>query len=178
MAKEHGLFIVFTGDGMGKTTAALGIALRAFGHGLNVCVIQFVKGDIYSGESDGIRKLAPNVELYVMGIGFCNIPGDTHCFEEHRESAQAGLILAQEKIDSGAFNIVILDEINNALSLGLVDLPQVLQLIDRKPSSLHLVFTGRDAHEEIIGRADTVSEMREIKHAFHKGIGPQRGIDY
>jgi cob(I)alamin adenosyltransferase len=178
MEGEHGLFVVFTGDGMGKTSAALGIALRACGHGLNVCIIQFIKGDTYSGEHDAIKKLAPNVELYVMGIGFCNIPGDTHSFEEHRQSAQAGLALAEQRIDSGAFNVLILDEINNALSLGLVDLSQVLKLIDRKSPSLHLIFTGRDAHEEIIRRADTVTEMREIKHAFQQGIGAQKGIDY
>ena len=178
MTEESGLVLVFTGNGMGKTTAALGVALRACGHNLNVCIIQFIKGDMYSGEVDGVRRLAPNVEIYVMGLGFCGIPGDTRPFSEHRDAAQAGLKLAEQMVLSKAFQVVILDEINNALSLGLVDMDQVLQLIDLKPPSLHLVLTGRDAPQALIDRADTVTEMREIKHAFRRGIGLQRGIDY
>lgn len=176
--KQTGLVVVLTGTGKGKTTSALGMALRAAGHGMRVCIIHFMKGDMYAGELDGIRKLGPNVEMHLMGKGFCGIQGNPYPYEEHRANAQEAVRLAREKIRSGAYDVVILDEINNSLKLKLVDLPQVLELIDLKPPLMHLVLTGRDAHEEVIGRADTVTEMREVKHAYRKGIEPQRGIDY
>lgn len=173
-----GLIVVLTGNGKGKTTSALGMALRASGHGMRVCIIHFMKGDMYAGEQDGVKRLAPNVELHLTGKGFCGIQGNPYPYEEHRANAQDAARLAKEKIASGRYDVVILDEINNALRLRLVDLPQVLDLIDSKPPLLHLVLTGRDAHEEVVGRADTVTEMREIKHAYRKGIEPQKGIDY
>lgn len=173
-----GLIVVLTGHGKGKTTSALGMALRASGHGMRVCIIHFMKGDMYAGEQDGVKRLAPNVELHLTGKGFCGIQGNPYPYEEHRANAQDALRIAGEKIASGRYDVVILDEINNALRLRLVDLPQVLDLIDSKPALLHLVLTGRDAHDEVIGRADTVTEMREIKHAYRKGIEPQKGIDY
>ncbi len=176
--KKAGLVVVMTGHGKGKTTAALGIALRAAGYGMKVCIIGFVKGDMYSGEIDGIKRLAPDVELHLMGAGFCGIRGDPHPFEKHRQRAQEAFALAREKMCSGDYAIVILDEIHTALALRLLDLPQILELIDRKPAHVHLVLTGRDAHPEIVKRAHTVTEMKEIKHAFRQGIEPQEGIDY
>ncbi len=176
--KKIGLVVVLTGYGKGKTTSALGMALRAAGHGMKVCIIHFMKGDLYSGEQDGIKKLAPDVELHLTGKGFCGIQGNPYPFEEHRSNAQEALGLAKEKISSGNYNVVVLDEINNALKLKLVDLPQVLELIDIKPPLVHLVLTGRDAHPDVIERADTATEMRELKHAFRKDIEPQQGIDY
>lgn len=176
--KKAGLIVVITGEGKGKTTSALGIALRASGYGMKVCVIHFMKGDMYAGELDGLKKLAPGVELHLMGKGFCGIMGNPYPYREHRENAQDALSLAKEKISSGKFEIVILDEMNNALKLRLVDLNQVLELIDNKPELMHLVITGRDAHPEVIKRAHTVSEIRKIKHAFDAGIEPQPGIDY
>lgn len=176
--KQVGLVVVLTGDGKGKTTSALGMALRAAGHGMQVCIIHFMKGDLYSGELDGVKKLAPFVEVHLTGRGFCGIGGDPHPFEEHRRNAQDAVALAGRKIASGQYQLVILDEINNALSLGLVDRSQVLALIDDKPPLLHLVLTGRDAHPDVIARAHTVTEMREIKHAFRLEIEPQKGIDY
>jgi cob(I)alamin adenosyltransferase len=176
--KKVGLIVVLTGHGKGKTTSALGMALRAVGHGMKVCIIHFMKGDMYAGELDGLKKLAPNVEEHLTGKGFCGIQGNPYPHKEHRANAQDAVRLAKDKIASGAFDMVILDEINNALRLKLVDLPQVLELIDAKPALMHLVLTGRDAHPEIIERADTVTEMREIKHAYRKGIEPQKGIDY
>jgi cob(I)alamin adenosyltransferase len=173
-----GLVVVLTGNGKGKTTAALGVALRAAGYDMKICIIGFVKGDIYSGEIDGIKRLSPNVELHLTGKGFCGIRGDPHPFEEHRAKAQDAIRLAKEKISSNAYDILILDEINNAVTLNLIDLTQVLALIDEKPLHLHMVLTGRDAHPEIIRRAHTVTEMKEIKHAFRQGIKPQKGIDY
>ncbi|MEK6712597.1 MAG: cob(I)yrinic acid a,c-diamide adenosyltransferase, partial [Nitrospirota bacterium] len=99
-------------------------------------------------------------------------------FEEHRASAQSALRLAKEKMDSGSYDILILDEVNNAMELGLADLHQILDLIDNKPQFMHLILTGRDAHQEVIEKAHTVTEMKEIKHAFTQGIEPQKGIDF
>jgi len=173
-----GLVVVITGHGKGKTTAAMGIALRAAGHDMKVCIIEFMKGDIYSGEIDGLKRLSPNVELHITGKGFCGIMGNPHSFEEHRANAQEAINLAKEKILSGNYDILILDEINNALKLKLIDLPQAMELIDMKPPLMHLVLTGRNAPQEVIAKAHTVTEMKEIKHAYRQGIEPQKGIDY
>jgi cob(I)alamin adenosyltransferase len=176
--EKVGLIIVITGHGKGKTTSALGIALRASGYNMRVCIIEFMKGDMYSGEIDGIKRLSPNVELHLTGKGFCGIKGNPYPYKEHRANAQDALKLAKEKMLSKKFDILILDEINNALQLKLVDLPQVLELIENKPQLMHLILTGRDAHPEVIKRAHTVTEMKEIKHAYRQGIEPQKGIDY
>ncbi len=176
--KKVGLVVVLTGSGKGKTTSALGMALRALGHNMKVCIIYFMKGDMYSGEIDGVKKLVPNVELYLTGKGFCGIYGNPYPFEEHRANAQEAIKLAKEKMLSGNYDILILDEINNALKLKLVDLLQVLDLIENKPHQMHLILTGRDAHPEVIERAHTVSEIKEIKHAYRQKIEPQKGIDY
>lgn len=176
--KKVGLIVVITGHGRGKTTSALGMALRAVGYDMRVCIIHFMKGDMYSGEIDGIKRLAPNVELHLTGKGFCGIYGNPYPYEEHRANAQDAIKLANEKMFSGNFDLLILDEVNNALKLKLVDLPQVLDLIENKPPVMHLILTGRDAHPEVIKRAHTVTEMKEIKHAHRDGIEPQKGIDY
>jgi cob(I)alamin adenosyltransferase len=176
--KKRGLILVITGNGKGKTTAALGIALRSAGYDMKVCIIHFIKGDMYAGEFDSLSKLAPQVEEHLTGKGFCGIMGNPYSHDEHRVNAQDAIQLAKEKIVSDCFDVVILDEINNALHLKLVDLQQVIDLIDSKPSLMHLVLTGRDAHPDIIERAHTVTEMREIKHAFQQGVEPQKGIDY
>ncbi len=176
--EKKGLVVVITGYGKGKTTAALGIMVRACGHNMRVCIIQFMKGDLYAGEWDGIKKMDCQVELISTGKGFCGIQGNPYTHEEHRKNAQDAITLAQQKLESGRFDILILDEINNALKLRLVDLEQVLDIIKRKPALMHLVLTGRDAHPQVIGLADTVSEIKEVKHAYRKGIEPQPGIDY
>ncbi len=173
-----GLIVVITGNGKGKTTTALGIVVRACGHNLRTSIIQFMKGDIYAGEWDGIKKMDCQVELISTGKGFCGIQGNPYPYKEHRENAQEAIRLARQKIESRQFDILILDEINNALSLHLVDLEQVLEIILQKPAGMHLVLTGRDAHPQVIDLADTVSEINEIKHAYRKGIEPQPGIDY
>ncbi len=175
---KTGLVVVMTGDGKGKTTSALGICVRAAGYGMKVCFIQFMKGDMYSGEIDGIKRLAPNVELNRTGKGFCGIMGNPYPYEEHRANAQEAVKLAREKTLSGNYDIIILDEINNACHLRLVDLAQVLELLDLKPPLVHMALTGRNAPQEVIDRADTVSEIRDIKHAYRRGIEPQKGIDY
>lgn len=154
------------------------MVLRAVGHGLRVCVVQFMKGDMFAGEIEALKTLAPQVEHHLTGKGFCGIQGNPYPHREHRANAQDAIRLAKEKMLSGQFEVLVCDEINNALHLHLVDLPQVLDLIDSKPPLLHLVLTGRDAHAEVIPRAQTVSEVNEVKHAYRQGIEPQKGIDY
>lgn len=176
--KPQGLVVVITGNGKGKTTSAMGMVLRASGHGLRTCIIQFMKGDLYSGEWDGVKLLGGLVELHATGMGFCGLQGNPYSRAEHRESAQAAVELVREKMATGGFDIVVLDEINNALQLKLVDLEQVLQMIAARPAQMHLVLTGRNAATEVIEQADTVSEVCEIKHAYRKEIEPQPGIDY
>jgi cob(I)alamin adenosyltransferase len=176
--KKQGLVVVITGHGKGKTTTALGIVVRACGHNMRVSMIQFMKGDIYAGEWDGIKKLNCSAELISTGKGFCGIQGNPYPHEEHRENAQDAIRLVHEKMASDPPDILILDEINNALHLKLVDLEQVLEIIRKKPPQMHLVLTGRDAHPEVIEAADTVSEVLEVKHAYQKDIEPQPGIDY
>lgn len=176
--ERRGLVVIITGNGKGKTSSALGMALRACGHGMRVCIVQFMKGDLYAGEWDGIKKLACAIELHATGKGFCGIRGNPYPWEEHRANAQDAVDLVREKMASGAFDVMILDEINNALRLKLVDLEQVLDILRSRPPLMHLILTGRDAHPEVIELADTVSEIREIKHAYRQGIEPQPGIDY
>lgn len=177
-SEKRGLVVVITGNGKGKTTSAMGMALRAAGHDMSVCIIQFMKGDLYTGEWDGVKLLGGRVELTATGKGFCGIEGNPYPHSEHRENAQAAVRLVHEKMSSGKFDVMILDEINNSLDLKLVDLDQVLDILNRRPTDLHLILTGRDAHPEVIARADTVSEVREIKHAYRQGIEPQPGVDY
>ncbi len=176
--KKQGLVVVITGNGKGKTTSALGMALRSAGHDMKVCIIQFMKGDLYSGEWDSIKRLGELVELTHTGKGFCGIEGNPFPHSEHRKNAQDAIALVWEKIKRNLFDVLILDEINNALSLNLIDLEQVLDILNKRPSRLHMILTGRDAHPDVIELADTVSEIREIKHAYRKGIEPQPGIDY
>jgi len=176
--EKRGLVVVITGHGKGKTTTALGIAVRACGHGMKVSIVQFMKGDLYAGEWDGIKKMNCPIELIATGKGFCGIQGNPYPFKEHRENAQEAIQIVRQKMESNPPDILILDEINNALHLKLVDLGQVLQIIERKPPQMHLVLTGRDAHPQVIELADTVSEIVEVKHAYRQGIEPQPGIDY
>jgi cob(I)alamin adenosyltransferase len=176
--ERKGLIVVITGNGKGKTTSALGMALRCSGHGMKVCIIQFMKGDLYSGEWDALRNPDLGIELHATGKGFCGILGNPYPWTEHRNNAQDAIDLAHEKMASGQYDVIVLDEINNSLKLKLVDLEQVLEIIHKKPPLMHLILTGRNAHPQVIELADTVSEIREIKHAFRKGIEPQPGVDY
>jgi len=176
--KKVGLVVVITGNGKGKTSSAVGMAVRACGHGMKVSMVQFMKGDLYTGEWDGLAKLECDVEIIPAGMGFCGIQGNPFPYEEHRKAAQQAVQVVREKLDSGKVDLLILDEINNALQLRLVDLEQVLDLIGAKPPRMHLVLTGRDAHAKVVELADTVSEVVEVKHAYRKGIEPQPGIDF
>nr|MBN2278898.1 cob(I)yrinic acid a,c-diamide adenosyltransferase [candidate division Zixibacteria bacterium] len=176
--KSRGLLIVYTGDGKGKTTAALGMTVRAVGYDWKVCIIQFVKGSWKYGELEGIKRLIPNVELHVMGEGFVGIIDDKKPIEEHRKAARAAFELALEKIRSNQYQLIIIDELNVAITLGLISLDELKELVGARPEKLHLVITGRGATEWLVDQADLVTEMKEIKHPFKKGILAQRGVDW
>jgi len=176
--KNSGLLIVYTGDGKGKTTAALGMALRAAGYGWKIAIVQFIKGSWKYGELKSIKRLAPEVELHVAGSGFVGIVDDTLPREEHEKAAQAALALARQLVTENKHKLVILDELNIATDLGLVTLRQLDELLDSKPAEMNLVITGRGAPMPLIERADLVTEMKEIKHPYQKGILAQKGIDF
>jgi len=175
---KDGLVIVYTGKGKGKTTAALGIALRAVGHNYKVCMIQFIKGSWHYGEMTSSKRLEPEFELIAIGKGFVGIIDDNTPIEKHKKIADAALHLSREKIISGNYDIVILDEINYAVNLGLVKLEDVLDIIKIKPPHVNLVLTGNYARDEIIDVADLVTEMKEIKHPFKSGVKAKKGIDF
>ena len=175
---NRGLLMVYTGDGKGKTTAALGMCVRAVGYDWKICLIQFVKGSWKYGELKGLRRLEPNVELHVIGEGFVGILDDNKTFEVHREAARKGIELAREKLESGSYPLVILDELNVALSLGLVTRDEVEGIIGLREESQHLLITGRGAPDWLAEVADLVTEMKEVKHPYTKGITAQKGVDW
>ena len=175
---QKGLVIVYTGGGKGKTSAALGLVLRAIGYNHKVCMIQFVKGSWHYGELDSAKRLAPEFELITAGKGFVGILDDKSPREEHVKAAKDTLAISKEKIMSGKFNVVILDEINYAVQLELLKIDDVIDLIKSKPSELDLVLTGNHAAKEVIEIADLVTEMKEIKHPFKSGMKAKKGIDF
>lgn len=172
----HGLVIVHTGNGKGKTTAALGLAMRAWGEGLKVLILQFIKGGWKYGELNALAKFAPDITVKQCGEGFTR-RGNTD-MKKHQEAARKALDEAKIEMNSGKWNMIILDEINYAIDFDLIAKEQVLALIEQKPDDLHLVLTGRNAKPEIIDKADLVTEMKEIKHPFKQGIKAQKGIEF
>ena len=177
-SSNNGIVIVYTGNGKGKTTASLGVALRAIDHGLRVCMVQFIKGEWHYGELNSLKKLEPDFELIVAGKGFIGIIDDDHAFEEHVRAAKTALDIVEQKISLDTFDIIILDEINYALHLGVLQLADVMKMLQNRPKHLSLILTGNHACEEIITLADLVTEMKEIKHPYKKGIKAKRGIDF
>ena len=173
-----GLVIVYTGGGKGKTSAALGLVLRAVGYNHKVCMVQFVKGSWHYGELDSAKRLAPEFEMITAGKGFVGILDDKSPREEHVKAANDTLMISREKILSGKYNVVILDEINYAVQLELLKLDDVIDLIKSKPAELDLVLTGNHATKEVIELADLVTEMKEIKHPFKSGLKAKKGIDF
>jgi len=172
--KKKGLIIVYTGNGKGKTTAALGVALRASGYGMKVIMLQFFKGKWKYGELRGAPKLE-TFEIRQMGHGFTWESKDIEVDKRMvREAWQA----ARTEILSGKYDLVILDEINYALSYGFIPVEDVVDFLKKKPEMLHVILTGRNAKPEVIEIADMVTEMREIKHPFRKGIVAQKGIEF
>jgi len=175
---KDGLIIVYTGKGKGKTTAALGIVLRATGYDKKICMIQFIKGSWHYGEMDSSKRLEPEFEMVTIGKGFVGIIDDKSPREDHEQIAKEAIKVSNEKIQSGKYDIIILDEINYAVNLGLISINDVLKLIKSKPDNLDLVLTGNHVKDEIIEIADLVTEMKEIKHPFQKGIKAKKGIDF
>jgi cob(I)alamin adenosyltransferase len=178
--RRQGLVMIWTGNGKGKTTAALGLAMRAAGQKLRVLFLQFIKGRWKTGERDTLPLLAPYVEHVVMGRGFTierlrnpNVP-----LEEHHAAAREAFVLAREAVQSGKYEMVILDEIMASINGGLIAKEDVVELIRSKPPMLHLVLTGRNAPAELIELADLVSEIRPVKHPFEAGIPAQRGVEF
>jgi cob(I)alamin adenosyltransferase len=170
-----GLVQIFTGNGKGKTTAALGTVLRATGHHLKVFIVFFMKGDYAYGEYSALSKL-PNVET--ASFGFRKFTDPANIKPEEKEQAKAALETARKAVLSGNYNLVVLDEVNVALSYNLIELDDVIRLIKEKPSHVELILTGRNADSRLIELADLVTEMVKVKHPFDKGIQARKGIEY
>ncbi|HXK36632.1 MAG TPA: cob(I)yrinic acid a,c-diamide adenosyltransferase [Candidatus Paceibacterota bacterium] len=172
------MIMVVTGKGKGKTTSALGQAVRAIGDGRRVLMVQFIKGPWRSGEDDAQMLLRPWLRIEKVGLGFVGILGDTLPREKHREAALSGLAYARDEMRSGRWDILILDEVHNAVQLGLLELAEVLLILDELPEGMDLILTGRDAPQELIDRADIVSEVVEVKHPYQQGQTGKKGIEW
>jgi cob(I)alamin adenosyltransferase len=175
--QKPGLLLINTGNGKGKTTAALGTALRCAGYGKKVLILQFIKGTWHYGEMESL-KLIPQITLVRAGKGFYKILDDHFPEEEHRRAAAEGLEQAGKALSSGEYSLVVLDEILYALDEKLLALPDVLAMLSMRREEVSVILTGRNAPQELIDLADTVTEMREIKHPFQKGVLALKGIDY
>ena len=174
---RKGLIIVNTGPGKGKTTAAMGTALRAVGNGMKVLMLQFLKGSWHYGELDAVQAFGDRFVMKQMGRGFVKVGGAETDPEDVRMVEEAWQEAA-DAILSGNWDLVVLDEINYAISYKMLDAEKVAEVLRRKPEMVHVILTGRNAHPTIVELADTVTEMREVKHAYQKGILAQRGIEY
>jgi cob(I)alamin adenosyltransferase len=174
---RRGLIMVNTGPGKGKTTAAMGTALRAVGSGMKVLMLQFLKGSWHYGELDAVQAFGDKFVMKQMGRGFVKVggaetdPADIKMVEEAWSEAE-------KEISCAKWDLIILDEINYAISYGMLDPARVVEALRRKPEMLHVILTGRNAHPSIVDLADTVTEMRQVKHAYDKGIMAQKGIEY
>lgn len=175
-APRPGYVQVYTGDGKGKTTASLGLVARAAGYGHRACIVSFLKGDPNYGELRFIREHMPMVEYHLAGRMSFVDPSDPA--QEDVDIAQQGFATARDAIASGDFQVVVLDEVNVAVQLGLVDEDQLVAVLDAKPEHVEVVLTGRDASERIVERADLVTEMRMVKHFYEAGIPARRGIEF
>lgn len=171
----RGLVQIFTGNGKGKTTAALGTILRAAGHGLRIFIVFFMKGDYAYGEFEALLKL-PNVEI--LKSGFREFTDPLNVKPEEKEQATAALAAARQAVNGGRHDLVVLDEINVALEYKLIELDDVIRLIEEKPPHVELILTGRYADRRMLEMADLVTEMVNVKHPFEKGIKARKGIEY
>jgi cob(I)alamin adenosyltransferase len=174
---RRGLIIVNTGPGKGKTTAALGTALRAVGQGMRVLMLQFLKGSWHYGELDAVKAFGDRFVLKQMGRGFVKVGAEKPDPEDVRLVEEAWAE-AEKAIRSGEWDLIILDEINYAISYGMLDPAKVADCLREKPEMLHVILTGRNAYPAIMELADTATEMRQLKHAYEKGVMAQRGIEY
>ena len=173
--RRTGITLIHTGDGKGKSSSAFGVVFRAAGSGMSVCVIQFIKGKWKTGESRAAERF-DNIEWHLLGDGFTwNIKNP----EQNRETSRAIWVFSQEKIRSHAFDLVLLDEINYCCGYGWISGEEIARFIrQEKPPWMSLILTGRNAAPEVIEVADTVTEMRMIKHAYKKGIKAQQVIEF
>jgi cob(I)alamin adenosyltransferase len=169
-----GRILLITGNGKGKTTAALGTAFRALGHGQRVCVIQFLKGQGQYGERLMAKSL-DNLDWYICGKGFVFTKEN---IDEDREVARQGFDLAEEKIASDLYDLIILDELTYLPLYDFLPVEGIVAALRAKPSRLSIIITGRDAHQQLIDIADTVSVIESIKHAYQQGIKAQKGIEF
>jgi cob(I)alamin adenosyltransferase len=174
---RKGLIIVNTGAGKGKTTAAMGTALRAVGSGMRVLMLQFLKGSWHYGELDAVQAFGDKFVMRQMGRGFVKVGGAETDPEDVKLVEQAWSE-AEQAITSGQWDLVILDEINYAISYNMLDPVKVVAALKRRPDMVHVILTGRNAHASIIEIADTVTEMKQVKHAYEKGVMAQKGIEY
>lgn len=174
---RRGLVMIFTGNGKGKTTAALGMSLRAWGQGMRVLVVQFLKSSSWpTGERDAAEHLE-GFDILPMGLGFVRGQSEEE-LRPHREAAKNAVVAAREAMASNERDILVLDEVFVALALGLLTEQDVHAVLDARPQSMHLVLTGRGAPQAVVDRADLVTEMREIKHHYNQGIEAQKGVEY
>ena len=173
---DKGLVYIFTGDGKGKTTAAIGTAVRAAGHGLRVLIVFFAKGDKYPRGEDSALSRLPNVTI--TGCRHRDWLDKENIKAEDRELAKSALAAAREAMLNGDYDLIVLDEINIAINYGLVSLDEVIGFINAKPQNTELILTGRYAEPKLVQIADLVTEMQMVKHPYSKGVKARQGIDY
>ncbi len=172
---ENGSLTVITGPGKGKTTSALGMALRAAGHGLKVCFIQFIKSSGRSGETTSLGRLNDLIDFHIMGNGFTWKSSD---LEEDRKKALQAWLLAKQRIDSGRYFLVVLDEFTYPLQYGMIDLKDSLEALSSLPGGTHVVVTGRYAPQALMEMADMVSVIQAVKHPYHQGTPARKGLEF
>jgi cob(I)alamin adenosyltransferase len=179
MGLNRGLVQVYTGNGKGKTTASIGLAIRAVGAGFRVLMVQFIKGVRKTGELKTAALLYPKFRIVPAGKGFVHLGNRSESSPaDSAEAALDALVFAWECMESGEYDVIILDEVNCALSLGLIPVNEIVHMIEMKPQGVELVLTGRGAAPQILEAADLVTEMRDVKHPFRNGIAARRGIEF
>lgn len=171
--EERGVLLIHTGNGKGKSSSAFGMVARALGHDMNVGIVQFIKGSFSTGEEAFFKRFA-EVDYHVMGDGFT---WETQDMEQDKKSAQAAWDVAARMLNDESYQLIVLDEANIAIKNGLLSLDEVLKDLQSRPDMQHVVLTGRGAKDELIEIADTVTEMRDIKHAFRAGVKAQHGVE-
>src|ERR1700727_1114960 len=174
---RRGLILINTGPGKGKTTAAMGTALRAVGNGMRVLMLQFLKGSWHYGELDAVKSFGDDFVMKQLGRGFVKVGGAETDPEDIR-MVEAAWDEGRKAILSGDWDMVVLDEINYAIGYGMLDPAKVVETLRQRPEMVHVILTGRNAHPDLVAIADTVTEMRQVKHAYENGILAQRGIEY
>ena len=171
--EERGVLLIHTGNGKGKSSSAFGMVARALGHEMKVGIVQFIKGSFSTGE-EAFFKRFDEVDYHVMGDGFT---WETQNFEQDKQSAQAAWDIAAKMLNDESYQLIVLDEANIAIKNGLLSLEEVIRDIQSRPEMQHVVLTGRGAKDELIDIADTVTEMRDIKHAFRAGVKAMHGVE-